>query len=59
MKNEAKSTAKSKLTKYIEQQVLIGRIEEAEWWSMGFGDGLKSAQDRLTTLKAQLEEWKK
>ena len=61
MKSES---AKSKLTKYIEQQVLIGRIDELKNLDKLRGEYLgdlsqASIDDQITTLKAQLEEWKK
>jgi hypothetical protein len=63
-------SAKSKLTKYTEQQVLIGRIDELEWADDKFdsllqatedgdrvypGEYFEAIQDRQTTLKAQLK----
>ena len=56
------SEAKSQLTKYIEQQVLIGRIDECLWFQDRtvqedtLDDIKESVAERLTTLKAQLKD---
>ena len=55
-------SAKSKLTKYIEQQVLIGRIEELErldhslYWKSAPTNIRQIGFERITTLKAQLKK---